>query len=150
MGSRGPLPVGWSSETARRRNTFFPETTPSPPEDVSPPEGLDDAALAFWHRHAPSLISSGRLRASMASGFAILCQLAVDCERLSREVSEEGTVIGSKANPKTRLLRDARRDFLTFSKAFGLDPASSARIPNSPTEAADSDPLALYISQKAS
>ena len=150
MGSRGPLPTSWSSETARGRNTFFATAPAAPPEsDVPPPVWLDDDARDFWMITAPPLVQSGRLRASMAAAFAILSQLAVECERLSGEVADEGTVVdsprGTKANPKVRLLRDARRDFLGYCKAFGLEPSSNSRLPASEPGEAEPDPLDEYI-----
>ena len=88
----------------------------------------------------------------MAAAFAVLCQLATECERLSGEVAAEGTVIdsprGAKANPKVRLLRDARRDFLTYAKAFGLDPSSNSRLPASEPGEAEDDPLDAYIKSR--
>lgn len=77
MGTRGPLPVSWSSETARGRNTFQP--APAPEANVSPPAWLDEDALRFWDATAPTLIAAGRLRSSMGTAFAILCELAADC-----------------------------------------------------------------------
>jgi P27 family predicted phage terminase small subunit len=116
---------------------------------VQPPAWLGGDAREFWADTAPALVADGRLRSGTSAAFAVLCELAVDCVRLSREVSEEGTVIaaarGSKTNPKVRLLRDARRDFLQYSKAFGLDPASSARIPAAATKSVELDPLEAYI-----
>jgi P27 family predicted phage terminase small subunit len=151
MGSRGPFPVPWSSETARGRNTFQP-TAPAPAVDIQPPSSLDADALRFWEATAPSLIAAGRLHPSMTSAFGILCELASDCERLARDVATEGAVVpsprGVKANPKVRLLRDARRDFLQYSKAFGLDPASSARLPTSLAEEKGPDALELYIASR--
>jgi P27 family predicted phage terminase small subunit len=148
MGSRGPFPVPWSSETARGRNTFQ-TPTPAPVVDIQPPASLDADALRFWEATAPSLIAAGRFHPSMAAAFGILCELASDCDRLSREVATEGDVVpsprGVKANPKVRLLRDARRDFLQYSKAFGLDPASSARLPTSLAEEPEPDLLEEYI-----
>ncbi len=151
MGSRGPLPVSWSSETARGRNTF--QSTPTDLEtDVPPPAWLDADAQDYWAATAPPLIAAGRLQSSMATAFAILCELACDCERLSREVAIEGAVVesprGVKPNPKVRLLRDARRDFLSCSKSFGLDPASSARMPTSLAEEAEPDALEVYIASR--
>ncbi len=150
MGSRGPLPTSWSSETARGRNTFFATVPAAPPEaDVPPPDWLGDDARDFWLTTAPPLVQSGRLRTSMAAAFAVLCQLATECERLSAEVAVEGTVIesprGTKANPKVRLLRDARRDFLSYSKAFGLDPSSNSRLPASEPGAKEPDPFDAFV-----
>jgi P27 family predicted phage terminase small subunit len=150
MGSRGPLPLPGSSETARGRNTY---QIPSPPDAaVSPPGWLEGEALDYWLRTAPLLVTSGRLRACMTTAYGILCEIASDCERLSCEVAVEGSVVesprGVKPNPKVRLLRDARRDFLSYSKAFGLDPASSARIPTSSAEDSEPDALEVYIASR--
>jgi phage terminase small subunit len=142
MGSRGPLPTPWSTETARGRNTFRAD---EPPEvDVAPPDWLAGPALEYWHATAPSLVTSGRLRACMATTFAVLCELAADCEALSHDVSAEGQVVNGRANPKTKLLRDARRDLLQYSKAFGLDTNSSARLPG-PAVPEKKNALAAYI-----
>jgi P27 family predicted phage terminase small subunit len=153
MGVRGPLPISYSLPTARGTNTFFANHPVDPPDaEVPPPTWLDAAALAVWMEKAPPLIAAGRLRASMATAFAVFCQLAVDCDRYSREVAEEGTVIasprGAKANPKVRLLRDARRDLLAYSRAFGLDPSSAARLPAPPTSADMPNPLAEFIARR--
>ncbi len=142
MGSRGPMPVAGSTETARGRNTY---QEPEPPDaEVSPPAWLAGPALEYWHATAPSLVTSGRLRACMATTFAVLCELAADCEGLSRDVAAEGQVVNGRANPKTRLLRDARRDLLQYSKAFGLDTNSSARLPG-PAVPEKKNALAVYI-----
>jgi phage terminase small subunit len=144
MGSRGPLPVAWSSETARGRNTFQPAEPPD--AEVVPPAWLDGPALAYWHQTAPALVAAGQLRAVMATTFAVACQLVTDCEQLGREVAAEGMVVDGRANPKARLLRDARRDLLAYSKAFGMDSNSSARLPRK-AEPAKANPLALYIAR---
>lgn len=144
----------WSSETARGRNTFFATApTASPDPDVPPPDWLTGNALDHWHRTAPPLIASGRLRSTTSETFGVLCQLATDCVRLAAEVDAEGMIVetprGTKPNPKARLLRDARRDLLAYSKSFGLDAASNARLPNAPAEpSAPTDPLEAYILSK--
>ncbi|MEN9666445.1 MAG: Phage terminase, small subunit [Planctomycetota bacterium] len=144
MGSRGPMPVAGSTETARGRNTY---QEPEPPDaEVVPPAWLDGEALAYWHETAPPLVAAGQLRAVMATPFAVACQLATDCERLGREVAAEGMVVNGRANPKARLLRDARRDLLQYSRAFGLDSNSSARLPRK-AEPAKANPLAVYIAR---
>lgn len=43
--------------------------------------------------------------------------------RLQKRAPSSPPLLGVQANPKVRLLRDARRDFFQYSKAFGLDPA---------------------------
>lgn len=155
MGSRGPLPVAWSSETARGRNTFFAiQDATEPDAAVEPPVWLVADALAVWDEQAPALIASARLRSTSAATFGVYCQLVVDCDRLSRDVAEEGTVVessrGVKANPKIRLLRDARRDLLSYAKAFALDPASAARMPSATPTAAPENPLVAYIKSRPS
>jgi len=119
---------------------------------VPPPVWLDEDARDFWLITAPPLVQSGRLRASMAAAFAVLCQLATECERLSGDVAEEGTVIdsprGTKANPKVRLLRDARRDFLQYARAFGLDPSSNSRLPASEPAAKEPDPFDAFVASR--
>jgi phage terminase small subunit len=147
MASRGPLPSPYSLPTARRTNTFH-AVAPAPEADVPPPEWLSGDALGFWKEKAPPLIVTGRLRSSSATAFAVFCQLACDCQRLAREVAEEGEVIASRTNPKCRLLRDARRDLLTYSKAFGLDAASNARLPTSTAEALPENPLTAFAARR--
>jgi len=105
---------------------------------------LTGAALDHWGDTAAALIRSGRLRSTSVTAYGVLCGLAVDCETLAAAVESEGQVLGGRANPKVRLLRDARRDYLIYAKAFGLDPASEARLPAQPA-APPADPLEEYL-----
>jgi P27 family predicted phage terminase small subunit len=153
MAARGPLPSAHSLPTARGTNTFFATAPAEPPEvDVSPPAWLAGEALSVWAEKAPPLVAAGRLRSSARETFATFCQLAADCQRLSKEVDNEGDVItsarGSKPNPKCRLLRDARRDLLAYSKAFGMDAASAARLPASPAASQPANPLLTFAARR--
>lgn len=149
MAARGPLPSPYSLPTLRGTNTFAAVQVEPPEPDVPPPGWLDESAMAVWADKAPALVASGRLRGSTSTAFAVFCQLASECDRFSREVAEEGTVIasprGTKANPKVRLLRDARRDLLLYAKAFGLEPSSAARLPSPQPEAGSPNPLVGFI-----
>jgi phage terminase small subunit len=148
MAARGPLPSPFSLPTLRGDNTFAATRAEPPEADVRHPPWLEADALAIWEEKAPPLIASGRLRSCSSETFAVYCQLASDCQRLSREVAEEGDVIGSKTNPKCRLLRDARRDLLAYSKAFGLDAASNARLPTPTAEEWPNNPLAAFVARR--
>jgi P27 family predicted phage terminase small subunit len=148
MAARGPLPSPFSLPTLRGANTFAATQAEPPEADVPPPPWLAADALSIWEEQAPPLIASGRLRSASRETFAVYCELASDCQRLSREVAEEGDVIGMKANPKCRLLRDARRDLLSYSKAFGLDAASNARLPSTPAETQPTNPLLAFAAKR--
>ena len=142
MGSRGPLPDPSSSETRRGRNTMYRKTSNAAGSTklprVEPPGFIKSkpAALAFWKKHAPALIAAKRLQPLQADCFAIICEQAAEVRLLSDAVAAEGLLIetprGPRANPKVRLLRDARRDLLAAARGFGLDAASDARLPAEP------------------
>ena len=141
MGSRGPIPSPHSSESRRRRNTMYRKPSGSSEKkqpNVQPPDFIRQkpVALAFWKKHAPALIAAKRLQPLQADCFAIVCEQAAEVRLLSDAVSAEGLLIdtprGPRANPKVRLLRDARRDLLAAARGFGLDAASDARLPAEP------------------
>lgn len=142
MGSRGPIPNPNSSESRRGRNTLHRKKagTDGGPPRVEPPEFIlaNARAMAFWQKHAPSLIAAKRLQPLQADCFAIVCEQAAEVRQLSEAVAAEGLLIetarGPRANPKVRLLRDARRDLLAAARGFGLDAASDARLPAEPPE----------------
>jgi phage terminase small subunit len=56
---------------------------------------------------------------------------------------------GQAASPVAKLLRDARRDFLTIARDFGLTAAAAARIPQDPPhgEEEDDDPEAAVLAK---
>lgn len=137
MGTRGPIPSPYSSESKRGRNTMYRKASGSgdKPQPVEPPAFVRSkpAALAFWKQHAPALVSARRLQPLQAETFGILCEMAADVRALSEAVASEGLLVetarGPRANPKIALLRDARRDLLAAARGFGLDAASDARLP---------------------
>jgi P27 family predicted phage terminase small subunit len=139
MGSRGPIPRADSHDSRRGRNTRYRKDAGGKrkPDSgkVQPPGYLrgNKAALDFWKRHAPELIEAKRLQPVHADLFGTICEMAADVRRLTDAVSQEGDLIEGKrglmANPKVRLLRDARRDLLAAARGFGLDAASDARLP---------------------
>jgi len=140
MGTRGPRPQPGSSESIRGRNTL--SRRPRPPAEalVVEPEHVAARALAsvFWHDHAGALIASGRLRPELVESFAILCHLFADCRQLATQLAEEGWITatdkGQAASPVARLLRDARRDYLTYAKEFGMTAAADSRLPQDATD----------------
>lgn len=138
MGTRGPIADPNSSESKRGRNTLYRRKasgSTSTPQRVEPPVFIksNPAAMAFWSRHAPDLIAAKRLQPLQADCFGIVCEMAADVRMLSEAVAAEGLLIetarGPRANPRVRLLRDARRDLLAGCRGFGLDAASDARLP---------------------
>jgi P27 family predicted phage terminase small subunit len=90
-------------------------------------------ALGFWQRNAPILEADGRLVADRVDAFAMLCLLQAEIEQLEQVIDGEGWITatdkGQAASPVARLLRDARRDFLTFAREYGLTPAAETRFP---------------------
>ena len=106
--------------------------------------------MAYWKRHAPDLIAAKRLQPLQTELFGTICGMAADVRRLTTAVCKESDVIdgqrGPMANPKVRLLRDARRDLLSAARGFGLDAASDARLPvEPPQEDPEDDPLATFL-----
>lgn len=142
MGSRGPLPKPGSSESIRRRNTLYrkPGASQAKQPRVAPPDFIrgNAPALHFWQKHAPALIRAGRLKPEMAHMLGIFCEQAAEVRMLSDAVAAEGLLIetprGPRANPKIRLLRDARRDLLAAARGWGLDAGSDARLPAEPPD----------------
>lgn len=103
-------------------------------------------ASAFWKRHAPLLISSRRLRPEHADTFGLLCHYAADIVDLMTAISETGTTEtserGTLMHPNVRALRDARRDYVSLARDFGLTSASDARIPDQGDHEEEADPKA--------
>lgn len=91
-------------------------------------------AAAFWKRNASKLIEAGRLTESGVDAFALLCRMTTDVDELEQLVAKEGSVVeterGPITNPRVRILRDARRDWVALARDFGLTAASAARIPS--------------------
>ena len=152
MGSRGPIPRPDSHDSRRGRNTRYRQPAADKGDEVKPPTYLtkNKVALSFWKQHAPDLIAAKRLQPLQAELFGTICEMAADVRRLTAAVCREGDVIdgqrGPMANPKVRLLRDARRDLLSAARGFGLDAASDARLPvEPPQEDPEDDPLAKFL-----
>lgn len=114
-------------------------STPKAPKDVA----ARPVAAAYWKAHADSLAGSGRLRADNVEGLALLSHLYADCRELAEQLAAEGwmtsTDKGQQANPVARLLRDARRDFVSLAREYGLTPAAETRFPPEATEHGEED-----------
>jgi P27 family predicted phage terminase small subunit len=144
MGRRGrhPDPNSKRSQAALARAAAIGRNhAPSQSQPTQPtqcPDAPDDVtarpvALAFWQAHAASLSAAGRLRADNVEGLALVAHLYADCRELAQQLAAEGWITandkGQQASPIARLLRDARRDFLTFAREYGLTPAAETRFP---------------------
>lgn len=135
MGRRGPIPKPGSFDTQVGRNTYHRKSPAPPAVPVEPPAVVqaDAVALAFWNRHADTLIASHRLRPEQADAFGVLACLYSDIVVLMATVQASGAVIdtqkGPMPHPAAKMLRDARRDFVALSRDFGMTAASEARIP---------------------
>jgi len=116
-----------------------PSSTPKAPADVA----ARPVAAAYWQAHADSLAGSGRLRSDNVEGLALLSHLYADCRELAQQLAAEGwmtsTEKGQQANPVARLLRDARRDFVSLAREYGLTPAAETRFPPEATEHGEED-----------
>ena len=146
MGARGPLPDPGSSNTAKRRNTYFrPAVAVTTTRAPRPPAAVAarPAALAFWRDHAGDLAARGRLTGSTAAMFGVLCALVADVADLAAVIASDGWTIDGKPHPAARLLRDARRDVVALATSFGLTPAGEARLPVDPPDEEDDDAAAL-------
>ena len=116
-----------------------PTATPDAPADVA----ARPVAAAYWKAHANSLAGAGRLRSDNVEGLALLSHLYADCRDLAEQLAAEGwmtsTDKGQQANPVARLLRDARRDFVSLAREYGLTPAAETRFPPEATEHGEED-----------
>lgn len=145
MGRRGPIPDPNSERSKAGRNSRKPRPAASSSTAHAPPAMIagDAQAVAFWETHAPQLAAAGRLRPEQAETFGVLCQLFSDCVLLARQVAAEGWITatdkGQAASPVARLLRDARRDFVSLARDFGLTAAAEARLPQDPNDASEEE-----------
>lgn len=148
MGRRGPPPNPASERSKTGRNTLYVKTS-QPLEHVPMPAWLSGVAADFWDQHADGLMQTGRLRLPQADAFGILCQLAADCQQLAAQVAAEGWITatdkGQAASPVAKLLRDARRDFVSLAKEFGMTAAAAARIPQEPSDGDEADDEAAVL-----
>lgn len=146
MGRRGPVPDPSSERSAKGRNTFARRGPSRPIVEVYPPAAVleDEAALEFWEGHAPTLVADGRLRPEQAEAFAILCHLFSDMRSLAARIAKDGIIIETARtvipHPAVKLRREARRDFVSLCRDFGLTAASEARIPHGGEDPSDDDP----------
>jgi len=106
-----------------------PTQCPTVPEDVA----ARPLAATFWQAHAASLAAAGRLRDDNVEGLSLVAHLYADTRELAQQLAAEGWITatdkGQAASPVARLLRDARRDFFTFAREYGLTPAAETRFP---------------------
>ena len=152
MGRRGPPPDPNSKRTrdtlkhaaalgsgARAKQAGDSNGAPEAPADVA----ARPVAAAYWKAHADSLAGAGRLRVDNVEGLALLSHLYADCRELAEQLAAEGwmtsTDKGQQANPVARLLRDARRDFVSLAREYGLTPAAETRFPPEATEHGEED-----------
>lgn len=164
MGRRGrhPDPNSKRSQAALARAAALGKATPAPPPKTAnattsrPPADVSavPAAAEFWREHAAILTAAGRLRPEHVRAFSQLCHLFADTVELRELVASEGRVIatgkGQGISPVARLLREARADFLTGCREFGLTPAAETRFPpevaaNGEEDDADARALRAFI-----
>lgn len=112
-----------------------------------PDELLGNArAVEHWERHAPALVEAGRLHPEQAAAFALLCEWWSDIRRYGDLLLAEGDIIatdkGQAPHPASRLLRDARRDYVALARDFGLTAASDARLPTDGPDGEEDDEAA--------
>jgi phage terminase small subunit len=160
MGRRGrhPDPNSKRSQAALARAAALGKAAAAPPpkpvkkSKTAPPADVKarPLAAAFWAAHAGPLVAAGRLRPEHAAAMALLAHLHADCHELREQVAAEGRITatgkGQGVSPAARLLREARADFLTACREFGLTPASETRFPAEAVhdgEAEDPDRAAL-------
>lgn len=147
MGRRGPIPDPASARSKAGRNTRarLAPAPPTPAGGIAAPAAVAarPLALAFWSAHAPALTADGRLRQDQAETFGLLCQLHADQLELAEQLAREGWITatdkGQAASPVAKLLRDARRDFVSLARDFGLTAAAAARLPQEPNDAGEED-----------
>lgn len=131
---RGPLPRPDSKRS--RAGQYFKSYGTKEKGRVLPPTIVrkDPRALAFWKKHAPTLIADGRLKPSQVDAFGMLCIKHSMVEYLLQLFNEQGPTFTDSLgkvlmNPVAVRLDRAQVDFFNFSKEFGMTTASMARLP---------------------
>lgn len=100
---------------------------------VSPPEWLDDKALAIWKKHAPDLIRKKVLTAWDVEAFAIYCDAVARHAECAVIVHEEGVTVpqqagGVKVNPAVTAQMQYADKFKNYGARFGMTPSDRSAI----------------------
>lgn len=120
-------------EGTYRKDRHGAKVEPKPrPVAPSMPRWLDREGRKQWRSLAPELAKVGLLTVLDGPAFAIYCCLWSDFRRLSEVIDREGMVVegrrGPVKHPLLPALHHAMDGVLTFSREFGLTPASRSRL----------------------
>jgi P27 family predicted phage terminase small subunit len=103
---------------------------PTVPE---PPEVIQGAALAEWHRITPLLHGAGLLTVIDGSALAAYCQSYATWVEAQEEIRRSGTVIRSLHNqpmvsPYLKVANVAWQQWTRMLTEFGMSPSSRSRV----------------------
>lgn len=139
MGVRGPL-MNPSSVRGQRAGLARRSLADVPADELGTatmPRWLSKDARAFWRQHAPELTRRGLLTGLDAQSFALLCESWARLRDLDARIQQDGAVItgprgGMRQHPLTSARNQTERAIFEGMRAFGMSPASRARIQVTP------------------
>lgn len=129
----------------------------APDEEVVPPEGMSDEALAIWYSMSAGLIKAGVLKPWDNLAYREFCDAVVSAREAQAALDEEGEVIDTPiidrqgkvtghrtaVNPWWKVRREASTAIFAGAARFGLTPSDRSRIqveaPTKPKEQDNSD-----------
>ena len=139
MKGRKPTPTALRLLRGNPRKRPVNAREPQPtrvPEDLAPPEWLDDAAKLEWRRLAPMLARLGVLTETDGDALAAYCEAWTTWKQATQKIRQFGMVV--KANkagvelpvisPYVKIAERALQSMRAFLVEFGMTPSSRARI----------------------
>lgn len=100
-GSRNAVVLGMDGGRRNVEATAGSLVVPDgPPLEIEPPEGLTDAQVAYWRKHAPRAIRQRTLTDAEVPGFVELCELAAMKNQIARaiEAAKAGAATGEEVD----------------------------------------------------
>lgn len=120
-----------TSRADRRRNSPKPA-----PAKTTPPDGLDDDALAFWNEVAPQLSHLNVLTKNDLLALRAAAKCYSRWIRAENACSTNGLVFqvngGPRRRPETTIAAEALRELRLWLIEFGMTPAARTRVEVAP------------------
>jgi P27 family predicted phage terminase small subunit len=124
------------TNTLRKERANPNEPQPPAIADLTPPDCLSPAAVGVWRDVAPKLLRMGVLSDADMLAAAQLCETVAEVNAYRATLEAEGRTYQTngasgpmvRARPEIGLLADASRRLAAWLSAFGMTPASRARV----------------------